>query len=64
MTIQDFKKTTTAKLSNLNINELKEVVESLSDKFDEISDIITQIALDLLSEIMEENEFELFCDAY
>lgn len=64
MNIQDFKKTTTARLSNLNINELKEVVSSLSDKFDEISDIITQIALDLLSKIMEEKEFELFCDAY
>lgn len=64
MNITDFRKVTVSKLSNLNVNELKEVVISMSNKFDKASDVITDVALDLLSQIMEENEFELFCDAY
>lgn len=64
MNLQDFRKITVSKLSNLNVNELKEVVVSMSNNFDKASDIITDVALDLLSSIMSEDDFNSFCDAY
>lgn len=64
MNLQDFRKVTVSKLSNLNINELKEVVISMSNNFDKASDTITDVALDLLSSIMSEDDFNSFCDEY
>ena len=52
------------KLSKLDIKGLKEVVKECGENFTQAHDIINQIAIDLLSNLMTEEEFISFCEEY
>ena len=63
MKTEQYIKLATEKLSKLNEQGLIEVVESLKDKYDTVSGIIQDTALELLMNIMPEYKFIQFCES-
>lgn len=64
MTIKDFEKATVERLSKLDIKGLKEVANFCADKFDTQFNVINDVAIELLSQRMSEEDFINFCNEY